>query len=312
MIGLFLLREQHGSLFASIFSEDRKIPWRPLTIEEFLDVQVRFMHGAYPHAVIEDEIFRKCVLNQVYIDNMEKLPAGTVSAVAQAILAHSGPSHLQDIQQRLDFCRREVSSIVHDMASLITQGFPAYTLEQVYSMDYETFMLRVAQAERKLLQAGILRQPISFTENGQPIPSEAQNLPPPEELERLWRQQNPSSSPPPPAQKQTVITEQDRHEHMAARAGHDAVDAVILEKQTMDDVPAIYKEYVEQMKRGEKVKIMTQEERIAAAEERARRDKEQFKLILQEERQKIAKLEEKVAKIKPKKSRRRRRRTQTK
>ena len=77
---LFLLREHHDQVFASMLSEHETIPWRPLTIGEFLDVQDRFTNGAYPNASLEDEIFKKCVLSQVFIDNMGKEFASTNSA----------------------------------------------------------------------------------------------------------------------------------------------------------------------------------------------------------------------------------------
>jgi len=305
---LFLLREQHDSVFASVFPDGETIPWRPLTIGEFLDLQTRFALRAYPHAVLEDEAFKKCVLNQVFVDNMSKLPAGTVSAVAQAIMAHSGPSTLDDIEQRLVVCRHDATSVVHDMAALITQAFPAYTPDQVYAMDYDTFMTRLAQAERKLIQVGVLQQPISFTDQQDQKRPRVEKLPPPEELERAWREQQPAA----PQEEQTIIGQKDHVEHLAALAGHDKVDAVIFEKQSMDDVPSVYHEYIEQMKKGEKVKIMSPEERLAALEEQKQENKKANLLMVQEEQTRIAELEAKVSKVKPKKSRKRRRSAKTK
>lgn len=306
---LFLLRERHNSVFASVLSEHETIPWRPLTIGEFLDIQTRFSHGAYPHAALEDEVFKRCVLSPILVENIGKLPAGTVSAVAQAILAHSGPVALQDIENRLEFCRHEASAVVHDMMALITQAFPAYTPEQVYALEYDTFMLRLAQAERKLMQIGVLQKPISFTDQqGQQKPPRIEKLPPPEELERAWRQQQTEKQPSRIRSRsdQLIITDSDRQEQLAARSGHEAMDAVLLEKQAMDDVPNVYKEYLEQMKKGETVRIMTPEERVEAANARAKKSEQEFRLLVQEEKGRIAELEKRVSKVKPKKSRRRR------
>lgn len=84
----------------------------------------------------------------------EHLLAGLVPTVVKMILELSGPSldcedsddltkHMERayslVKQRID--------VFSQMAALVVKAFPAYTIEDLYDLDWVTFLERVAQAE---------------------------------------------------------------------------------------------------------------------------------------------------------------------
>jgi len=306
MLDILRLREQHGECFASRLPDGQLIPWRALTVAEYIEYERLLQSGVYPRARLENEIFRKCVLDKILVDEMWKVRAGVVTAVADAIMAHSGPQSLEDLNQILELSRHRATQVVHDLSSMICTAFPGYTPEDLESLDYTTFMLRVAQAEKKLLMSGVLQQPISFEppdgEHRQTItPPPA---PRPEDLAGMWNdQQRPQHIPKADFSydgSQTVITRTEMVEHQAAYTGHENVDRIVLEKDMVEETAGHYEEYLQQIKEGQQVRIKTVEERKAEAEARAKENEEKYKAFLQKqqsEQEKLAKLlEERRAK----------------
>lgn len=308
MDDLLELRKVHGNVFVSRLPNGQDVPWRPLSIQEYIEYDKLLRLGVYPPAYIEDEVFRKCVLSQVLVDNIENLRAGLVRAVALDILVYSGPSTIDELNMFLNMNRNESGQVMHQLVSVVCQAFPAYKPEDVYGMNYETFGLRVAQAEEKLLRTGMLTEPLSFNAPDgapkqqqpvkQPIPE-----PPKENLRNQWKAQQAQEAkkvaPPVPAtEEQVIIKKADIIEHQSAMTGHDK-DPVHHKKEA-EETAAIYSDYLEQLKSGEKLKIATPEERVAAAEKRQEETKKQLaeaksKVLkdMAEERKELLKIREK-------------------
>lgn len=296
MLDILRLREQHGECFAIRLPDGQLIPWRALAVSEYIEYERLLQSGVYPRARLENEIFEKCVLDKTLVNEIGKARAGVVTAVADAVMAHSGPQSLQDLNQILEFSRHRAAQVVHDLSSLVCTAFPGYTPEDLEKLDYITFMLRVAQAEKKLLQSGLLQQPISFDPPGgeqkqrvQPPPA-----PKPEELAGIWNNQQPAQRIPKADfshdGSQTVITKADMVEHQAAYTGHENLDRMVNEKDMVDETAGHYEEYLQQIREGQQVRIKTVEERKAEAEVRAKVNEEKYKVYLQKQQSEHSRL----------------------
>jgi len=300
MLDILRLREQHGECFASRLPDGQLIPWRALTVAEYVEYERLLQSGVYPRARLENEIFEKCVLDRTLVDEIGKVRAGVVTAVADAIFAHSGPQSVEDLNMLLNISRHKASQVVHDLTTMICTAFPSYTPEVLENLDYVTFMLRVAQAEKRLIQSGLLQEPLSFQSPSDPQ-EETIKPPPaprPEDLPGIWNQQQAPSPVIPKADfshngKQTIITKAEMVEHQAAYTGHENIDRIVNEKDMVDETAGYYKEYLEQIEDGKQVRIKTVEERKAEAEARARENEQKYKEVLrkkQSEDERLAQL----------------------
>jgi len=279
---LYNLRRLYGDNFVTEFPDGLIVPWKLLSIGDYLKYDQLYQSGRIPPAVLEDEIFHKCVLDPLLITQLSELRAGTVSVVAQQILTYSAPQSPQDVQLAINIQRHiHQNNIFHQMIVWICTAFPAYKPEDLYAMNYPVLMLRLAQAEEKLLRSGLINVPFEFfnTNEGeqqqkpknkrkeQPIESNIEN----EKLKEIFdkqMQQTPTRSQPvvTNTQKQTIITKADMVESTVQLLGHEK-DEVVLDKQAKETAQ-YYQHYLDQMARGESVKILTVEERLAIAKTR--------------------------------------------
>ena len=307
MEDLLELRRIHGNVFISELANDQKIPWRPLSIDEYLKYDKLLRSGVYPQAYVEDEIFIKCVLSQAYTENIDVLRAGIVQQVALDILACSGPNTIQELDQLLNIYRQEANQVIHELVSIVCQAFPAYKPEDVYAMDYGTLMFRVAQAEEKLLRTGLISEPLSFVspeyESIREQPQQNNIKKPKEDLKTQWSIQESNKikqfAPPVPerSEQRTVIKAADIVEHQSAMSGHDK--DVAHHNKAAQETASIYAGYLEQLKDGKPLRIMTPEERVQAVEKRQEETKKELiksrDKILQdmaEERKKLLRIRE--------------------
>lgn len=202
------LRERYGDVFVSRLT-GLDVPWRLLSIKDFLKYQADLVAGIVSKHVIEEEIFRRCVVDPEIASDL-KLPAGVVPLVAQQILSTSGPLAPEQFNQELTIARTITqSNPLYEAGVLICRAFPAYTPEQVFSLTYPDFMLRLAQAESLLLKAGVLTEPIEMIPPNQVEAKEAQKAkqrgkkPVPRGVKEAWeraqkaREENSSQKPTP-------------------------------------------------------------------------------------------------------------------
>ena len=301
MVDLPSLRKKYGPVFITTLSGGDIVPWKQLNIGEYLEYSALLGGYLYAKETIEDEIFRKCVLDEYLVDTLPVLKAGTVSTVVNDIIQNSGPVSITDLNNTLHIFRSVASQAIHQTAVLVVQAFPGYKLEEIYEMKYPDFMLRLAQAELKLLQVGILEEQINFED-----PEVAANTPPKEEkmgamdmyLKYMEEQKKHS-----PAAKQkstveqTIIKGVDSKDLEMEMSGHEKEDEVIQSKGMLDDAAVIYKEYIDQLAAGKDLEIKTPEERIAAAEGRAKVSHQKLNQELVRKRQKEQELEKHYAQI---------------
>jgi len=343
---LLYLREEHGDAFATRLPTGQIIPWRPLSMGEFIEHQDALALGAHPPAYLEDEIFKKCVLDTALVKGINQLKAGIVATVVATILSYSGPSNVEELNQVMDFNRTAATKILNDLVNFVCQAFPAYKPEEVYEMDYSTLMLRVAMGERKMLQTGIITEPLHFDHPEAAaeaqVDAEAERAKRRQEnsemMDRYYEQQGitvPDSvkqsrtaareqimgrqaelagdAKPPPLsiapEERTIISKADIREHQTFIGG-DAVEQIIKTGETAE----VYEGYLEDLREGKELKILTPEERKAAALERMEKnrlanvDRAQKALdAAKEELPKLLKVREEARKRKERKAARRRR-----
>lgn len=189
----FTQRKRYGDNWLTIFPSGLEIPWRKLTLQEFIQFEKLFRSGKYSAVEVEDFIFSAAVLERLYIDNIDILPSGIVSTVAAQIFQCSGPFSPQAINQDLDVARNQVQDFISGCIPVICSVFPAYKPEDLLALDYLVFMERLAMAESRLLQIGVLKTPLQVLipeneeEDNIDPPATSIPLPPP-------MQQKPSSN----------------------------------------------------------------------------------------------------------------------
>lgn len=183
-------RKRYGDNWLTAFPNSLEIPWRQLTLQEFLDYDDLFRSNKYTSAEIEDEIFRLAVLEPLYTENLDILPAGVISTVAAQILNISGAQDPEQISRDLDIARNQTQDFISSAVVLICSVFPAYTPEDVYSLTYPVFMQRLALAERRLLELGVIKEPLTvLSASNQSVPQELPSQRKRRELLEAKRQQ---------------------------------------------------------------------------------------------------------------------------
>ncbi len=167
-------RKRYGSNWLTSFG-NFDIPWRQLTLQEYLDYNNLFATGQLNTSDIEDEIFNKIVLEDLYRDNIDILPAGVVTSIVAQTLEVSGTLLPERIQEDLNLARAQVQDFVSSAVLLICSVFPAYKPEDIFNLNWETFMKRLALAEKRLLELKVLGEPLtvySSTEAEIELPSQ--------------------------------------------------------------------------------------------------------------------------------------------
>lgn len=163
MLEIHELRKAHGGVYVTVLPDGRLVPWKPLSMHDWIRYSRDYTRALIPDSHLEDEIFRKCVLDDSLVRQLDFLSAGIVTAVVVHIWQHSGPvdtpTLISDLETSRAMIHGEGLRAVHELVQLITMAFP-YKPEEVYAFDYETFMFRVAQAEEKLLAMGMIQERI--------------------------------------------------------------------------------------------------------------------------------------------------------
>jgi len=161
---LYRVCKKTGNTYVTIFEEDNIIiPWKLLSVGNYIKYQKSYQRGNTPPVIVEDLIFRECVLDPTILNSLDILKAGIISTVVMNIWMLSGPQTIDSFNNDLNNARgiiySDEFSIIHELVQVIATAFP-YKPEEIYAMDYETFLIRLTQAEYKLIKSGILQEPI--------------------------------------------------------------------------------------------------------------------------------------------------------
>lgn len=160
-----LYRRYGGSVYITRLPDGLVVPWKPLSVEKYIEYTFRQLNGLIATAELENRVFIECVQDKTIIQQIDYLKAGTVSVVARNIWEHSGPETVEtfqlDMSNAREFVSSPVANSIHELVKLITMAYP-YKPEEIYDMDYKTLMIRVAMAEAKLLALGVIASPINI------------------------------------------------------------------------------------------------------------------------------------------------------
>jgi len=279
------LREKYGSVYISELSDGILVPWKALSVKDYIDYANDLQRGFITKETIYLEIFNKCVVDDFIKKNINKQKAGTIETVVDHIIRESGPSNPNDFfNAHLNFARNTVNSnIFHTAVGLICAAFPGYKPEEVYQLEYPDLMVRLAQAELHLLRIGYLEEPLAMAE------LEGENKSPPPKIEnsqlksifdrqeqekqqleqqaaqRIRKNQRKVQEEISPPQKnktkdgRLVVT---KEEMQVRQTVGDMDEAPFLEHQMLEEAAEIYKDYLEDVKAGKKVIIKSPEERL--------------------------------------------------
>lgn len=302
------LRRKYGSVFITSITNGQIVPWKPLKMGEFLEYSELFQTGKYARATLEDEIFKKCVVDELMISRMSRFPAGIISSVVSDILKNSGPETIRELNYGLGMSRLKARQALHETASIIAQAFPAYTLEQIYDFEYPVFLLRLAQAESKLLRLGILQEGITFedpevleeAQTQAPSPAKTEHKRPAasELADMIERRTNTEYKRTP----RTIITDSEVTGSESLLLGHEKEDQVLLRNEMLEDAKTIYKDYFNQLEEGRDVDIQSPEVRLMAANKRAELNKSAFDTAVKQKQKEEKELLENIAKAKKRKA----------
>jgi len=153
------------SLFRTEFPDSQYVVWSPLPWDQFKKFRdARHLLGNKVDLAIDESVYNKCVLFSSFdVESPDKLseadqlvwredcrneqPAGVISTVVRAILKRSGSMSAEEVIAGIGQYREVVGNIEDQIIALICQAFPAYTPEQVESLDWSVILKRAAQAE---------------------------------------------------------------------------------------------------------------------------------------------------------------------
>jgi hypothetical protein len=183
------LRSKFGAGYFTVISDTQLVHWKPLSLEDFFYYEDLSKNPEIVSSVIEDEIFKKCVVDNEFIKHVDELAFGTISIVVQNIMEHSGPLSINHFNDFLDSKRLLAQEPIHHLVTLVVRAFPAYKPEDVYAMPFDTFMLRLAQAESLLTLLGIVTEPIKLISEQEEAAKPKKQRPVPAELRAAWDKQ---------------------------------------------------------------------------------------------------------------------------
>ncbi len=185
------IRHLYGDTYLTVFPDGFHVSWRTLTLGEFLSYSSQISRDLFPRAVFEDEIFSKCVKNDALRGQREHLKAGIITSVVDSIWEFSVPASIDQVRAQLDVARQEVYqseyALIHDFVNTILLAFP-YKPEEIYKMDYEQLIKTLVMAERKLIELGLRKEPISIVNPAKP--EEVKKSPIKVDAKALWEQQH--------------------------------------------------------------------------------------------------------------------------
>tara|TARA_R110002126_G_scaffold183202_1_gene331753 strand:+ start:3386 stop:4105 length:720 start_codon:yes stop_codon:yes gene_type:complete len=159
---------EHDSLFQTRFEDGGQVVWRPLLWPEYRKFrEARAAMGPTIDVQIEQAVYARVVVYSSYdVPPSESLsleeaadwidacrgdqPAGIIPTVVKTVMYMSGALKGPSIIKQINSHRSKISNIEDQLVCIVCKAFPAYTPEQVESLNWQTLLKRVAQAEQIL------------------------------------------------------------------------------------------------------------------------------------------------------------------
>jgi len=249
---LYEVRREFGDVYATVISDDLVVPWRPLSLGDFAQYELAQTRAVVLSEILEDEIFRKCVVDAILVKRINTLPAGVISSVVAGILQFSGPPPTAEVFNEDLQMARVVSSmgamgIITDIINHITLAYQ-YTPTELLAMPYEELLKLSALAETKLMGLGVIKEPLFVND----IESEEGEKEEPQKLDakQIWDQQQeqpPRRKAPRPKKKmdrgkwwkKSPILEAKKHKRINFDAEAQAFNETHLDTHDMNEHPIV-------------------------------------------------------------------------
>jgi hypothetical protein len=279
------LRERYGSVFVLELPDGLVVPFSLLSLSDFFTYSKILSSDIIPSWVIENEIFTKCVKDEVLIDNIYQQKAGTPTTVANTILQYSAPNSQEELGYFLNYNRSVVDNSLYQLINTICLAY-SYTPDDLLRKDIQEIFFLFALAERKLLDTGILSEPFDFENKNTKKPRKQHKV----DLSKLseeYRQQEEewnlrklrqqgTKSPGMTVENETPsFNDTDKNgdtvisgRELMYNLDADPTSDSPVESQMMEDAKVIFGDYLEALKKGEKIKIKSEDQRIAEAKKR--------------------------------------------
>lgn len=288
------LRERYGSIFVLELPDNLVVPFSLLSLSDFFTYSKALSSNITSSWVIENEIFIKCVKDEVLIDNIYQQKAGTPTTVANTILQYSAPNSQEELNYFLNYNRQVVDKVLYQLINIICLAY-SYTPDDLLKKDVQEIFFLFALAERKLLDTGFVSEPFNFGEQISRKPRKRPKI----DLSKLseeYRQQEEewnlrklhqqgAKTPGMIMDNETPSFDDESEDGQTVISGRelmynldaDPTSDSPAEAQMMEDAKFIFGDYLEALKKGEKIKIKSEEQRIAEAEKRIEENRKRLR-----------------------------------
>jgi len=156
-----------GHLFVSHFPGWGDVPFKLPSVkraQQYSAALALTENTRTPGSVILEQIFGECVVDENLAYHEHDIPAGIVDSVGRGILYLSGITEdvITYTQNLFNTYRHQVNTMIPSMERTICSVFGGYTFSNVNELDYQEMCEVFIQAEKALLDGGVIEEPYKF------------------------------------------------------------------------------------------------------------------------------------------------------
>jgi hypothetical protein len=163
-MNLLHLQKQKGDghLFVVSFPGWEDVPFKLPSVRrsQQYSAMMALADNTFSIVTLYEQIFRECVVDENLAFHREDIPAGIVESTARLILLLSGLNEnaVEYTKGLYQTYRSQATMPLVFMKRVICSAFGAYTFEYLDGLDYQTICEVFVQAERLMLDGGILEE----------------------------------------------------------------------------------------------------------------------------------------------------------
>jgi hypothetical protein len=143
---VFNFKKKFGNIYA-VDIKNTTVIFRELTFKEYNQVLYYQELDGSSYTDVEDLILTLSIIYPESFD-VNRIPPGNVSTLAQDILDLSGITSAKIAKQTLDFKREEVNEVKNLMKAFVLAAFSAYSPDDLEDMTFSELAEKVALAEK--------------------------------------------------------------------------------------------------------------------------------------------------------------------
>lgn len=99
---------------------------------------------------LEDDIWRRCVVEQSFGTDLSAMKAGVISTLAELVMRLSCPQDIMSVELDLIAEREQLQDVTKQLNLKVCEAFPSYTPDEVDELPWSELIKKVAQAEKVL------------------------------------------------------------------------------------------------------------------------------------------------------------------